>query len=332
MNALLITVISFFSTLLLILIMMPLSGKMKLIDRPDSSLKNHKKPVPQTGGLVLYVIILGVYVYSCIRLEPIMEWELFAAMSAIFVLGLIDDYRRLSPIPKLIVQTLITVFAISRGYVIEISIFPLYANMLITYIWIMGIMNAFNLMDIMDGLAGGIGLIISLTLLFINITAFYWAPVMLLGIIIGFLCAFLVFNKPSARVYLGDSGSLLMGFALAVLSIMTRYTSVNHIAYLTPLLIFGIPIFDTTYVTIARMLKGLNPIHGSADHFVMNLRRIVKRKGFIVFIMMTIQASLCLLAFISTMVSLLWALIIYVFSFTVLIRIGFYIHGICNEE
>lgn len=323
---------AFILSILLIIALIPAARRIKLMDRPNTGLKTHEFPVPSIGGTVLF-IVFSLYTAFCIitdRQYP--RPAVLSGIGIIYILGIIDDFKRFSPLPKLIVQTAAAVLVISGGTFIEITAFHPIINYAITFVWIIGIMNAFNLMDIMDGLAGGIGLIIALTLFFISLSASYAAPVSQLSIILGFLCAFLMFNKPKASIYLGDSGSLLLGFLLAVLSINTRYTSVNNIAYLTPLLIFGIPIFDTTYVTIVRLFRGLNPLHGSPDHFVLRMQAVVRRKGFIVFIMMLLQSVLSLLAYISTAVDIKWALIIYIFSSIILVRIGFYIFQISNEK
>ncbi len=332
MNNLIYAFIAFCFSIIMIMIFIPLSHKIGLTDKPNTQLKTHKKPIPQIGGIILFIIIICFYAFSLTSGKQMFSWEILLSFCLIFILGIIDDIKRLSPLPKIIVQSLIAVFLISRGIVIEVASFPFIINAIITFIWITGIMNAFNLMDIMDGLAGGIGLIIALTLIFINISGFYNSPILLLSIITGFLAAFLIFNKPDARIYLGDSGSLLLGLMLAVLSINTRYTSVNNIAYLTPILIFGIPIFDTAYVTFARISRGKNPLHGSADHFVLRMKAIIARNGFIVFVMILLQAVLSLLAFISTIVNIFWAFVIYGFTVIVLIRIGFYIFRLNNEK
>ena len=165
MNNLIYAFIAFCFSIIMIMIFIPLSHKIGLTDKPNTQLKTHKKPIPQIGGIILFIIIICFYAFSLTSGKQMFSWEILLSFCLIFILGIIDDIKRLSPLPKIIVQSLIAVFLISRGIVIEVASFPFIINAIITFIWITGIMNAFNLMDIMDGLAGGIGLIIALTLI-----------------------------------------------------------------------------------------------------------------------------------------------------------------------
>lgn len=308
----------------LLLILIKTAPKLGLIDNPDKKLKLHSNPVPAVGGLALFFVLLLSFIVQYF-MSVAFSAPLFAGMILTLILGVVDDYRRLSPSPKLIAESILSVFLISRGYYIDVLIFHPYVNYVLTFIWIIGIMNAFNLLDIMDGLAGSIALIVSLTLLFINISYGGTENSIILASLSGFLVSFLFFNKPEARAYLGDSGSLLIGYILAVVSIGTKYTSNNHIAFLTPLLIFGIPIYDTLFVSVIRISKGRNPLHGSPDHFALKLRPVISRKGIIVLFIAFLQTIFSLFAFLSTIVNTAWALMIYSVLLSVLIVIGGYI-------
>ncbi|MCK4524506.1 undecaprenyl/decaprenyl-phosphate alpha-N-acetylglucosaminyl 1-phosphate transferase [candidate division WOR-3 bacterium] len=332
MNEYILIILTFIVSIGLILLFFPISRLIHLIDIPDRKLKKHKKGIPQTGGTVLFIVFIIVTLLMSLKGLISLFNPFIIGFTAIYVLGLIDDYLKLSPIPKLITQSIIILYLLLNGIIIDINIFPQIVNYALTFLWILGIMNAFNLMDIMDGFAGGIALIIAITLLFINITSSNSINILFISTLIGFLFAFLIFNKPKARIYLGDSGSLLIGYSLAYFSIITTYTAINNLAFFTPLLIFGIPIFDTTFVVLRRMISRKNPLHGSDDHFVLKLGSIVNRKGFIVFTMMLFQAVLSFAAYIATQTNIYYALFIYIVSFIILIRVGFYIHWISKNE
>ncbi len=325
--------LSFVFSFFLILLFLPLSKIINLLDKPDNKLKKHDKLIPLIGGVVLFIVFLVFYIISKVYLKIIFfENVFFISFIAIFILGIIDDYKRLSPIPKIIIESIIAIFLILNNFTIDIMIFPNIINKIITFFWIIGIMNAFNLMDIMDALSGSVSLIIALTLFFINLMYSNYELSYILLILIGFLTIFLFFNKPKAKIFLGDSGSLLIGFLLSIISIKTKYTSVNNIAFLTPILIFAIPIYDTFFVSIVRIIKRQNPLHGSPDHFAMKLNTIILRKGFVVFVIMLLQMLMSLFAYLSTIVNVFWAFSIYVFSFILLVEIGFYIYKLNYER
>lgn len=312
--------------IMMMLILYKTAHLIGLVDRPDSKLKVHKRPIPVIGGLALFISIAAVIGVRKMLGLSIPQGDILAAGTVIFMLGITDDYKRLSPFPKLIIQSAVSLFMIYRGYMIQVTIFPMWVNYMLSYLWFTGIMNSINLLDIMDGLAASISLIIAATLLFINLQTGNETAVLISLIITVFLPVFLLFNKPPAKAYLGDSGSLLIGFLLALISVQTKYTSVNSLAFLTPILIFGIPIYDTFFVSIVRLVKGKNPLHGSPDHFALILQHIVGRKGFIVFVMVLMQTCLSLFAYLSTIVEIHWAITIFTGVLTALIAMAFYIN------
>ena len=329
MEIVIVFIISFLLSIISIPVMIPVSRKIHLIDKPDKRLKTHLIPTPITGGIVLSLIFTVLFSYP--PLSRGIHWSFIIGFYIIFILGIIDDYKRLSPVPKLIIESFLALLVIFSGNSMEVTIFPKVLNFALTFIWIVGIINAVNLLDIMDTLASTITLIISMTLLFINLSYGNIPNLFILSALSGFLIVFLNFNKSPAKTYLGDCGSLIIGFILAFISINTKYTSLNNVAFLTPLLIFGIPIYDTFFVSIVRIQKGKNPLHGSPDHLAIKMMEIISKKGFIVFVVALLQTVLSLFAFLSTVVSTLWALVIYFFVLIVLTRIGFYINSIKKE-
>jgi UDP-GlcNAc:undecaprenyl-phosphate GlcNAc-1-phosphate transferase len=192
----------------------------------------------------------------------------------IFFIGLYDDFKPFTPVAKLVGQILATTMVISMGYTssfftprIPDNILAQLPNILLTFVWLVGITNALNLLDNMDGLAGGISLITSCVLAYFfwragNISLL-WISLALAGSVLGFL----FFNFPPAKIFMGDSGSLFLGFTLAVLAIAQQHQASDVFAVVgVPTLLFLLPILDTILVTFTRLLRGQSPIRGGRDH------------------------------------------------------------------
>lgn len=192
-----------------------------------------------------------------------------------FALGLWDDLRPISPSAKLIGQIAAATLVIFLGYQsaffspkIENALLAQIPNILLSYLWLVGITNAINLLDNMDGLAGGISLIASIVLGY-----FFWrdgdGPLLAVTLALGgALTGFLVHNFPPAKIFMGDSGSLFLGFLLATLAVThSRQQASNVLAALgVPTLVFLLPILDTGLVTVTRLLRGQSPAQGGKDH------------------------------------------------------------------
>src|SRR5438093_12526535 len=190
------------------------------------------------------------------------------------MLGLIDDFGVLKPWPKLIGQ-LIAVFVLIRsGIRIEIAAFPDWLDLMLTVVWMIGIINAVNIIDVMDGLAGGVGVIACLWLFVVALVNHDTTIAVMLAALAGSLVGFLRYNFHPAKIYLGDAGSLFVGLMLGALAMVSKYTVVNPVAVLAPVLILGVPVFDTLFVMYVRWLRGLPMFLGSLDHFALRLRQL----------------------------------------------------------
>ena len=145
--------------------------------------------------------------------------------------------------------------------------------MLMTVVWMLAVINAFNIIDIMDGLSAGTAMIASLVL-FVSavITSHYMMAVMSLALA-GALLGFLRYNFQPATIYLGDAGSMFIGLMLGTLAMIGVYTEHNQAGYLAPLVILGVPLYDTMLVMYLRWRKGMSVIQGSPDHFALRLRK-----------------------------------------------------------
>jgi len=185
----------------------------------------------------------------------ISSWDLFPLLIASFIIwgmGLVDDLESLPPNIKLSIEILVSLLLIFFGWQIQWSDSRL-LNFAASIFWMVGITNAFNLIDNMDGLSTGISII---ALVFLGLLASTPIPVMVL---LGISCGFLIFNFPPARVFMGDCGALFLGFNMACLSMDPK---IGLLAL--PILI--VPLADTTFVTIRRLLKRKSPAKGGLDH------------------------------------------------------------------
>jgi UDP-GlcNAc:undecaprenyl-phosphate/decaprenyl-phosphate GlcNAc-1-phosphate transferase len=230
--------------------------------------------IPLVGGLgiglaFVFSLSLGIYMFN-LAIAKILA--VAGVCLFMLILGVIDDLKELSVVQKFLAQSLCAILLILLGIRTEIVYFGFWPNAIITFFWILGITNAFNLLDIMDGLAAGISLIVSSAFLLIG---FFNADlnVQILSII---LCAasagFLIFNLPPAKVYLGNAGSHFFGLLIASLALMTHYASRNNVfALLSPMMIVGLPAIDTILLIIFRVIKRKPPFSKSRDHIALKI-------------------------------------------------------------
>lgn len=259
----------FFGALAGSLLLTPLcrlvARRLGLVAKPQLD-RWHQRPTALFGGVAIAVPVLAL----ALTLRPLNDVALLVACGfAIALFGLIDDIYSLKPTGKLVVQITIASVLLFFGYSLKWTGMPLDA--ILTVFWVVGITNAFNLLDNMDGLCAGIAAIASATLLAgllfangIDAHALYVAA--LTGACLGFL----VYNFNPASIFMGDTGSLFLGLNLAMLTLVIPASGTGVPGLLSiiavPALVMLIPIFDTTLVTAARMLAGRRPSQGGRDH------------------------------------------------------------------
>lgn len=252
-----------------------------LLDAPGG-LKTHSKSTPTLGGCG---ILLGT-VISLILIRLISDFPTGTLHSLrgvllggilIFTMGIIDDYKKpvgLSVSIKLIIQALATACLVYYGIVIELFGVGWLAYTC-TFLWVVGLTNAFNLLDIQDGLCISQVIICTLGLFFITFHSQSIYINMAILALLGACLAFWPYNHAKKhKIFLGDSGSNFLGFIIASLSIGTQYSIHSDWAILAPLFLLAVPLFDTAFVSLARVLKRKNPLKGSNDHIALRLKKL----------------------------------------------------------
>jgi UDP-GlcNAc:undecaprenyl-phosphate GlcNAc-1-phosphate transferase len=235
---------------------------LNMLDSPDHR-KLHNQATPLLGGAAVYTGFL-----AALLINGIFSLELGAILIASFLLfavGVVDDYREISASIKLITQIICAVLVISCGIVLRLiptsfGIFATMGNALLTVFWIIGITNAMNFFDGMDGLAAGLGALIAF---FLGVVAFQtaqpfigWIAVAMMGSCLGFL-PFNFKARGNAAIFLGDAGSTVIGFVLACVAVYGDWAESDPIvALISPLLIFWVLIFDMVHITVDRILTG----------------------------------------------------------------------------
>ncbi len=242
-----------------------------IVDRPDGRLKNHKEPVPYLGGLAIYLSFLLALSFTFEFDRSVLG--LILSGTIVMILGLIDDFGVLSPKIKLTGQLIAVLVLIKSGIYIKVAALPEWAQIALTVLWLVGMTNAFNIIDVMDGLSAGVASISASFLFFVAIINGNAIIAVMTVTLIGSLLGFLWYNFHPAKIYMGDTGSLFIGLMLGALAMLGDYTDINRIGFIVPLFMFAVPIFDTVFVMYIRYLRGLPIFLGSNDHFVLRLRK-----------------------------------------------------------
>ncbi len=234
----------------------------------------HTRPVPRLGGLAIFIGVMA----AALVLGQQFEFRQLAAMvfgaALMSFLGLADDRFSLSAYLRLVLQLAAAWFIYYTG--VKIQIFQIeWLDMVLTIVWIAGITNAMNFLDNMDGLLAGICAVISAFFLVLAVMNGQYLVGALAAALVGACVGFLFYNLNPATVFMGDSGSMFIGFLLSCVAIKLRFAQVQSVSWTVPLIILALPVFDTTLVSISRLRRGKNPLttpgkdhtsHRLADH------------------------------------------------------------------
>jgi UDP-GlcNAc:undecaprenyl-phosphate GlcNAc-1-phosphate transferase len=242
-----------------------------ITDKPKPPLKMQRDPVPYLGGMVVFVAFLLALALTFdfdVRVLAIL-----LSSSLVVSVGLIDDLGTLTPKDKMIGQTVAAIVLVKAGVKVDIEVLPFPVDEALSVLWMVTCMNAFNILDVSDGLATTAGLVGALGCLAVALVNGEPLIATIGASLAGACAGFLWFNKQPARMYLGDTGSMFLGCVVGALAMIGRYSSNNMVsAWLVPLALVGAPLFDLTLVIVARLRAGKPVYQGSPDHFAVRLR------------------------------------------------------------
>lgn len=239
-----------------------------VLDHPKDY-KQQTEPVPYLGGAAIVVAFAGVVLAAALLRPPVSGLgELVGIMGlavGLSLVGLVDDIQGLGPWTRLGLQTAAAVGIIGLG--VQVEMFDVaWLNIVFTLFWIVGVTNAFNLLDNMDGLSSGVTAVAAGWFLIIAAVNGQFLVASLSAALAGCALGFLWHNFHPARIYMGDAGSLFFGFLLAVLGIKLRFAGPNEVTFFVPILVVGVAIFDTVLVTVTRLLHRRKVLSGGRDH------------------------------------------------------------------
>nr|WP_280521420.1 MraY family glycosyltransferase [Paenibacillus mangrovi] len=245
-----------------------LAIRVDFVDRPTSR-KIHKEPVPHLASIAIF---LGFMIPYLILTR---DWDremagVIAGSLLILAIGMVDDWYKtrgkdFSALPKTVVQVTAAVIVYFSGisfvgvtipFTGHMVVFPEWLQFILTILWIFGVTTVINFMDGLDGLSGGIAAISGLTLFVVAIAKGQSQSAIMAIILVGVALGYLKYNKPPAKIYMGDAGATFIGFMLGIIALDGAFKQVTVISILVPVLALGVPIFDNIYVVIKRYLNG----------------------------------------------------------------------------
>ncbi|MBQ2118607.1 MAG: undecaprenyl/decaprenyl-phosphate alpha-N-acetylglucosaminyl 1-phosphate transferase [Clostridia bacterium] len=307
-----------------------LAYRLNAVDRPHprDRRRMHRRAVPRIGGLAMFFAFLIVTVAFC-DVSPLLASLLLGGMVLVF-LGVLDDIFSLKAWVKALVQLAVSFIPILFG--LRINFFSWFGGQVqlgvfsipVTVFWIMALTNAINLIDGLDGLACGVSAISSLSMTVVTILNGDPVSALFCAILAGTCAGFLPFNSNPAKIEMGDTGALFLGYTMAVLSISGLFKIHAAISFLIPLSVFGLPLFDTFFAVLRRLARGQSPFkadHGHLHHRLVEMgfghRQSVK-------ILYAISGIFGIAAVLLTQDSLLPAMILFAAAF-VLILVTYFI-------
>ncbi len=291
----------FASALLLVVgatpVVRSIANRLGVVDHPDSR-KLHLRPVPLLGGLAIYVGFIAALLLFGERWIVSQVISILVGATIVSSLGIWDDRWGVRPLLKLLGQTIAASIIVISG--VKVSFLPQPAlNVVVSLLWILGITNALNLLDNMDGLSGGIGAAAAGVFLLLAAVNGQYLVGSLAAALMGACIGFLYYNFNPASIFMGDAGSMFLGFILAVVGIKLRFPGrPSMVTWMIPVVVLGLPIFDTTLVVVSRLRRGLNPLtHPGKDHVSHRLVLMGLSQRMAVIILYLVCCALGLVAF-----------------------------------
>ncbi len=246
------------------------------IDVPKDGRRMHTHPIPRLGGLAIFLgFLLSVVLFANIDME--VQGILLGAVVVVIV-GVIDDIVPLPALLKFALQIVAALIAVFHGVEINIISNPAFwgaaeylnfgvLTVPVTVLWIVAITNSVNLIDGLDGLAAGVSAISSFTMLIIALVVADLNVAVIMAALAGSCLGFLPYNRNPARIFMGDTGALLLGYILATVSIIGLFKFYAIISFVVPVLVVGLPLFDTAFAIVRRVLRGRSPMSPDRGHF-----------------------------------------------------------------
>ncbi|HIV68778.1 MAG TPA: undecaprenyl/decaprenyl-phosphate alpha-N-acetylglucosaminyl 1-phosphate transferase, partial [Candidatus Butyricicoccus stercorigallinarum] len=306
------------------------------IDVPKDARRMHKKPIPRLGGLAIYLAFILVSLFFAQK--NVQNLTIFLGSAIIVVLGIFDDRDALGAKFKFCIQLIAAAIPVVFGNLrieritnpnlfsddLYLEFGPL--SILITIIWIVAITNAVNLIDGLDGLAVGVSAIACMTMLAVSLLIGEIQIAIFLAVLAGSCVGFMPYNLNPASIFMGDTGSTFLGFMLATLSIQGMFKVYAIISFAVPFLILGLPIFDTAFAILRRVLSGRSPLSPDRGHVHHRLMDMGFNQKQAVAILYAIATALGLLAVVLTTSGELRAIVlVVVLILTLMIGGGVYL-------
>ena len=260
-----------------------IAPKIGAMDIPKDERRMHKKPMPRFGGIAIYLGIMAALAVFALKDKGITS--VMTGCTLIYMLGLIDDLKDLKPLVKLCGQIVCATVVYIMGVRIKFitnyfgpgnMAFGDVACFIITVLWLIAITNAVNLIDGLDGLAAGIAAISALCIGYVAYIHGQYVPTLAMMAIAGAALGFLPYNFNPAKIFMGDSGSELLGFSIAAVSILGTVKSATIVVVIIPALVLGLPIFDTVMAIFRRLAKHQSIGTADKDH----LHHRIMKAGF----------------------------------------------------
>lgn len=301
-------IIPFLAAFILTFIQMPftikLAKKKGFLDVPKDERRVHKKPIPVGGGIAMVITVTLLMLYY-LPINKSLIMTLIASL-VIALSGLYDDKKDLSPKLKFLFQILAGVLLILGGMKIEFVTNPFDShdalfilNMLsipVTIFWVCGITNTINLIDGLDGLASGVSMICAISMFFITYKMGRYDVSMVCALVAGACLGFLPFNFNPAKIFMGDTGALYLGFMLSYISISGFLKQAAILMIFVPVLILGVPVFDTAFAMVRRKLSGKSMVEADKGHLHHRLLKMGLNQRQTVVILYSISAIFGVLA------------------------------------
>jgi UDP-GlcNAc:undecaprenyl-phosphate GlcNAc-1-phosphate transferase len=305
--------------------MIRIAPRLGFVDKPGGR-KIHANPKPLGGGVAIFLSIAIPMIVGLALVNFAGDWiiqrfadlpqiheliagaehqtplslGMLACMLVIHAMGLVDDKKALGPFLKLVGQLLVATILVVGFKMRALTALGYVPSVILTVLWITAITNAFNFLDNMDGLSAGVAAVCTTAFLVTALSIQQWFVAATLALLLGALLGFLCWNFPPARIFMGDSGSLVIGFVLGVLTVRTTYLprgtnwGAGWYAVFAPVIVLALPLYDLIVVSIIRISRGQSPFVGDTNHFSHRLvaRGMSKRTAVLCLYLITAATSI----------------------------------------